>query len=294
MGKIIKNKIEYAGGGSGSGDEWKDYIIGPGTEAGWSAYYGRDINDNDYALIREQSGVYFRSEIVDAHLPDKRYVDNAIAGMGIYDSNNNIDIKGKFESGSMNTITIGSRYMGTASNNSYAIGRDVRTFGGDGAIAIGINAMAVNGVTVGNQRVVGSSSGFGGNTVLIGGNNYDINKYPGKSSVAVGRNAVASGENSIALGYGASATRDYELNIRCTVEGSKVNRVIGGVAEGIEQDDAATVAQGNKLMTFAPTVDDEGFLGQLWTDTTAMHTYQCTAIDDTNPDNPVYTWTQRW
>lgn len=44
----------------------------------------------------------------------------------------------------------------------------------------------------------------------------------------------------------------------------------------------------------APTTATEGVLGQLWTDTTNMHTYQCTAIDTTDPDNPSYTWTQRW
>lgn len=46
--------------------------------------------------------------------------------------------------------------------------------------------------------------------------------------------------------------------------------------------------------TSAPTNADVGTLGQLLTDTSSMHTYQCTAIDMTNPNNPVYTWTQRW
>lgn len=53
-------------------------------------------------------------------------------------------------------------------------------------------------------------------------------------------------------------------------------------------------AQGNTLSTSAPTTTTEGVLGQLYTDTTNMHTYQCTAIDTTDPDNPLYTWTQRW
>lgn len=39
----------------------------------------------------------------------------------------------------------------------------------------------------------------------------------------------------------------------------------------------------------APTTATEGVLGQLWTDTTNMHTYQCTAISGST-----YTWTQRW
>ena len=49
----------------------------------------------------------------------------------------------------------------------------------------------------------------------------------------------------------------------------------------------------NVLSPDAPTTETEGVLGQLYTDTTNMHTYQCTAIDDSG-DEPVYTWTQRW
>lgn len=64
--------------------------------------------------------------------------------------------------------------------------------------------------------------------------------------------------------------------------------------DGEQLHDAATVAQGNTLATSAPTTATAGVLGQLYTDTTAMHTYQLTAIDTTDPDNPSYTWTQRW
>lgn len=46
--------------------------------------------------------------------------------------------------------------------------------------------------------------------------------------------------------------------------------------------------------TYAPDSSTVGGLGQLYTDTTTMHTYQCTAIDDTDPNNPIFTWTQRW
>lgn len=41
--------------------------------------------------------------------------------------------------------------------------------------------------------------------------------------------------------------------------------------------------------TSAPNTSTVGTLGQLWTDTTNMHTYQCTAISGST-----YTWTQRW
>ena len=49
----------------------------------------------------------------------------------------------------------------------------------------------------------------------------------------------------------------------------------------------------NIIETTTPDTATEGVLGQLYTDTTNMHTYQCTAIDDSG-DEPVYTWTQRW
>ena len=55
------------------------------------------------------------------------------------------------------------------------------------------------------------------------------------------------------------------------------------------QTTVATVAQGNTLAASAPTTSTVGVLGQLYTDTTNMHTYQCTAIS-----GDTYTWTQRW
>lgn len=48
-------------------------------------------------------------------------------------------------------------------------------------------------------------------------------------------------------------------------------------------------AEVNTLRGWAPTTDTVGELGQLYTDTSTMHTYQCTAISGNS-----YTWTQRW
>lgn len=47
--------------------------------------------------------------------------------------------------------------------------------------------------------------------------------------------------------------------------------------------------QGNTLSDTAPSTSTAGVLGQLYTDTTNMHTYQCTAISGST-----YTWQQRW
>lgn len=58
---------------------------------------------------------------------------------------------------------------------------------------------------------------------------------------------------------------------------------------GAEKYEVANLAQLNMVMPFAPSIDMAGELGQLYIDTSTMHTYQCTAISGDR-----YTWTQRW
>ena len=114
----------------------------------------------------------------------------------------------------------------------------------------------------------------------------------GINSMALGPTCTATNDYSVAIGYNSKTTRNGEVNIGGTAGGgySGTNyRVLGGVHDGQDIHDAATVAQGNTLATSAPTTSTEGVLGQLWTDTTNMHTYQCTAISGNT-----YTWTQRW
>lgn len=121
------------------------------------------------------------------------------------------------------------------------------------------------------------------------------------NGIAIGRAAKVNNtsyQNSIALGSFAQVGRKGEVNIGTGGNNVGYNntdyRVIGGVHDGQDAHDAATLAQGNTLATSAPTTATAGVLGQLYTDTTGMHTYQCTAIDTTDPNNPSYTWTQRW
>ena len=119
----------------------------------------------------------------------------------------------------------------------------------------------------------------------------------GIGSTALGYDANAGySSGSIAIGWGSHATKQGEMNIGTSNTSYGFNntkyRLISGVYDGQDNHDAATVAQGNKLMTAAPTSSDAGVLGQLWTDTTGVHTYQCTAIDTTDPQNPSYTWTE--
>ncbi len=114
-----------------------------------------------------------------------------------------------------------------------------------------------------------------------------------QNSLAIGYGASSSHAGSIAFGSGSSTSAKGELNIGTTNTSYGYNstnyRIISGVHDGQNLHDAATLAQGNTLATSAPTTSTVGVLGQLYTDTTNMHTYQCTAIS-----GDTYTWIQRW
>lgn len=164
---------------------------------------------------------------------------------------------------------------------SYASGGDWS--GKIGMVAIGTNTLANNS----NYAVH-----IGGNS----GNGYGVRGGSSDNSIAIGKNSMISNlTNSVALGAYAQATRQGEVNVGLvtgeTTGGynNTAYRVLGGVHDGQNAHDAATVAQGNTLSTSAPDSSTVGVLGQLWTDTTNMHTYQCTAISGST-----YTWTQRW
>lgn len=177
-------------------------------------------------------------------------------------------------------------------------------------IAIGFSAKAkgTNGISIGAGAGSGPTNSSTSNNIAIGNsalcetiNTYDcitigqLAKTQSHSSISIGRGAtVSSGyQGSIAFGAYSTVTRKGEINVGTSWNATGFNntayRVIGGVHDGQNNHDCATVAQGNTLSASAPTTSTEGVLGQLWTDTTNMHTYQCTAISGST-----YTWTQRW
>ena len=120
-------------------------------------------------------------------------------------------------------------------------------------------------------------------------------KSKASNSVAIGQNAIVdtSHTGSVALGAFSKTSAVGEVNIGSTITTTGYNssnyRLLSGLYDGQDLHDAATVAQGNTLASSAPTTSTVGVLGQLYTDTTTLHTYQCTAISD-----DTYTWTQRW
>lgn len=168
-------------------------------------------------------------------------------------------------------------------------------------IAIGVQSEAryTRGVAVGN---LASATGTDGSTAIgsgatsAGSYSTAIGSNASASSdgaTALGRNASASAVGAVAIGRAASASQVGEMNIGSTSTSYGYNssnyRLLTGVYDGQSAHDAVTVAQGNTLATSAPTTATVGVLGQLYTDTTNMHTYQCTAINGSE-----YTWTQRW
>lgn len=136
---------------------------------------------------------------------------------------------------------------------------------------------------------------FQASQISIGNTVNNSRTFYAEGSIAIGWQSQLENRGSIALGAfsGSTSIAQGEMNIgsRDTSYGYNNSnyRLISGVYDGQGLHDAATVAQGNTLATSAPTTSTEGVLGQLYTDTTNMHTYQCTAISGST-----YTWTQRW
>lgn len=171
--------------------------------------------------------------------------------------------------------------------------------GSDGSVVIGLNA---HGGGSSNADVVIGSGAYANNgnqNIVIG----SVAQTGSNSShsIAIGASAKvdSAARGAIALGPGAHATVSGAVDIGASLMTNRgynntVYRLLTGLYDGQSAHDAATVAQGNTLATSAPTTATEGVLGQLYTDTTNMHTYQLTAIDTTDPQNPSYSWTQRW
>lgn len=172
-------------------------------------------------------------------------------------------------------------YMSGSSNNSVAVG----------AIA---NATAAASISVGyatdsgmNGVAIGSSASSGTYGVSVGYRASSNKDY----SVALGTHSTTRAQGVVDVSTSGNNGGNY--GYQGTNDSTRTPyRVISGVHDGEQLHDVATVAQGNTLSPSAPTTSTVGVLGQLYTDTTNIRTYQLTAIDTTDPDNPVYTWSE--
>ena len=153
---------------------------------------------------------------------------------------------------------------------------------GNGSSAPGTTATAVGAFSTAQSYAAVSI----GNTAGDQNNN-------ASHSISIGAYAHANAAGSVALGAYSKATVTGTVDISTSNSnygyGASKFRKITGMSNGEDAHDGATVAQGNLLVGSAPTTSTVGVLGQLYTDTSSMHTYQCTAISGNT-----YTWTQRW
>lgn len=163
----------------------------------------------------------------------------------------------------------------------------IDTATGEFAIAVGTST------TARGERAVSigcSATAFanGDRSVAIG-NFAKVNNN--SKGIAIGNLATCSNPYSVALGSSATTSRVGEVNIGAGTSGEGYNstnyRVIGGVHDGQDAHDAATVGQLNGRViqnAGAPTTSTAGTVGQLLEDTTNGKLYICT--DATNP----YVW----
>lgn len=108
--------------------------------------------------------------------------------------------------------------------------------------------------------------------------------------VSIGGYSRATGSFDVALGGRSVTSSRQEVSVGGTTQ--VPTRFITNVTNPTQAQDAATknyVDTKILISDTAPTTSTVGILGQLYTDTSTMHTYQCT---DTT--GGVYTWTQRW
>ena len=160
-------------------------------------------------------------------------------------------------------------------------------------VAIGRFATAdhLNAVALGGANNVANATKATANATTAIGTGANASSL---GACAIGMSSSASGNYSVAIG-GGSANQKGQMDISTSSADTTAGynntkyRLLTGLYDGQSAHDAATLAQGNTLSTSAPTTSTVGVLGQLWTDTTNMHTYQCTAIS-----GDTYTWTQRW
>lgn len=196
------------------------------------------------------------------------------------------------------SVVIGGQ---NSSNNTVSIG--VGSSSGSNAVAIGRNA---NGnmqfaTCIGGSSVVRATRG-----TALGSGSGETNsaRVNAEAGIAIGFNSVVANTatGGIALGAGSSASVKGEINVTATGYattygyGGTEYRVIRGVHDGEQAHDAINLGQLNSRIvgsgTAAPTSSTAGSVGSLYAyvESGTGHLSICTAVDTTDPDDPVYSW----
>jgi len=287
---------------------------GTWDNAGGGTLYSTVGNNTDGAMTQKATTemIYTYNSSLDQPDGNIRIGHGADMSSGVKASSGSGIVLGRNAYGSgYRSISIGggdnpNEGASATSDHAIAIGNKAQASGSGSVVLgqaaqgthIGAVALGQNAISKGNYSIC---LGTGANTGLGASGN-----------IVVGRSASATMTYGIALGWEAKSNATDAIAIGAKVTNSEGGTVkfessdtsygyngtgrylIRGIHDGQDLHDAATLAQGNTLSTSAPTTSTVGVLGQLYTDTTNMHTYQLTAIDTTDPSNPVYTWTQRW
>lgn len=241
---------------------------------------GTNIN-NIQNLIPEEA-------TAENQLADKQYVDAHGGSITPVQSigTSQTDVMSQWATSKMIYPRIGDQYhdiIGIRGDNETP---DAQT----GMMSVGLGSSHIsrgaNGVAIGFGATVYAAGEYSiaiGNTAKANGNT---------RAVALGNAAEAAKPNSIAIGTNAKTTREGEVNVGADTSGRGYNntnyRVIGGVHDGQDAHDVATVGQITSLTNSgAPTTATEGFLGKTYIDTDTDTAYMCTKVD-----NGSYTWKQ--
>lgn len=123
--------------------------------------------------------------------------------------------------------------------------------------------------------------GFGANAGQ-GGVSLGEMARSGMYGTALGLQAQASGQYAIQIGWGTNSnnnTMNVGLSQSLNVQLLNSSGKIPGARMSLQD-------------TTAPTTSTVGTIGQFYVDTTNQTGYMCVGIDDTDPNNVIYTWKQ--
>lgn len=200
-----------------------------------------------------------------------------------------------------NHVNIGGSISTLSSTNPcVAIGKNALITSGGGNNPMG-NTVIGSSADARNRFSTAIGSGthaYGYESVALGSSSTSSRtEATGSGAVSIGTKASASATGAIALGSNSASSTQGEMNIGTSNTTHGYNnsnyRLISGVYDGQAAHDAATKGQLDAVSiqnAGAPTTSTAGSVGQLLQDTTNGDLYICTAVDITDPNNPVYTW----
>lgn len=146
---------------------------------------------------------------------------------------------------------------------------------------------------------------YGGALSIDYGAGIGINSEIGAMFLVAPTNSTAGTKKVFAISGISNYYSPYLLSYTSVATGSGISRSIPAIVDTLTSTSTTSALSANQGKTLkdlidslvikaagAPTTATVGTVGMLYEDTTNGKLYQCTAIDTTDPQNPVYTWTE--